>query len=144
MVHHSTSRLTALTLCIWADWQAWASLVAQTVKNPPVMWETWVLSLGWEDPLEECKATHFSILAWRIPMDRGAWQVTFHGAAKSQTWLSDEAQQTGKTGMRQIRNLQHYKYVFIFNYLPHFPLYKEKIYEKLTMSVSETGPKLVT
>ena len=45
----------------------WASLVAQLVKNPPAMWETWVQSLGWEDPLEKGKATHSSILAWRIP-----------------------------------------------------------------------------
>ena len=37
------------------------------VKNPPAMWETWVQSLGWEDPLEEGMASHFSILAWRIP-----------------------------------------------------------------------------
>ena len=48
-------------------WYSWASLVAQLVKNPPVMWETWVQSLGWEDPLEKGKATHSSILAWRIP-----------------------------------------------------------------------------
>jgi len=45
----------------------WASLVAQLVKNPPAMRETWVQSLGWEDPLEKGKATHSSILAWRIP-----------------------------------------------------------------------------
>ena len=45
---------------------SWASLVAQTVKNLPAMWETWVQSLGWEDPLEKGKATHSSILAWRI------------------------------------------------------------------------------
>ena len=44
-----------------------ASLVAQMVKNLPVMPETWVRSLGWEDPLEKGKATHFSIPAWRIP-----------------------------------------------------------------------------
>ena len=44
-----------------------ASLVAWLVKNPPAMWETWVLSLGWEDPLEKGKATHCSILALRIP-----------------------------------------------------------------------------
>ena len=49
------------------------SLVTQTVKNPPAMQETWVRSLGWEDPLEEGMATHSSILAWRIPKDRGAW-----------------------------------------------------------------------
>ena len=45
----------------------WAFLVAQLVKNPPAMQETWVQSLGWEDPLEKEKATHSSILAWRIP-----------------------------------------------------------------------------
>ena len=44
-----------------------ASLVAQLVKNMPAMQETWVQSLGWEDPLEESMASHFSILAWRIP-----------------------------------------------------------------------------
>ena len=44
-----------------------ASLVAQLVKNPPAMQETWVQSLSWEDPLEKGKATHSSILAWRIP-----------------------------------------------------------------------------
>ena len=41
--------------------------VAQLVKNPPAMWETWVRSPGWEDPLEKGKATHSSVLAWRIP-----------------------------------------------------------------------------
>ena len=46
---------------------SWASLVAQMVKNPPAMWEAWVQSLGWEGPLEDGKATHSSILAWRIP-----------------------------------------------------------------------------
>ena len=44
---------------------SWASLVAQLVKNLPAMWETWVRSLGWEDPLEEGEATHTSIPAWR-------------------------------------------------------------------------------
>ena len=43
------------------------SLVAQLVKNPPAMQETWIRSLGWEDPLEKGKATHPNILAWRIP-----------------------------------------------------------------------------
>ena len=49
----------------------WATLVIQTIKNLPAVWETWVRSLGWEDPLEEDMATYSSILAWRIPMDRG-------------------------------------------------------------------------
>ena len=68
---------------------SWASLVAQMVKNPPAVWETWVGSLGWEDLLEEGMATHSSILAWRIPMDRGAWWATVRRVAKSQTRLSD-------------------------------------------------------
>ena len=46
---------------------SWAFLVAQLVKNPAAMWETWVRYLGWKDPLEKGKATHSSILAWRIP-----------------------------------------------------------------------------
>ena len=45
---------------------SWASLVAQLVKNPSAVWETWVRSLGWEDPLEKGKAADLSILAWRI------------------------------------------------------------------------------
>ena len=49
---------------------AWASLVSQTVKNLSAMQETWVRSLGWEDPLEKGMATHSSILAWRIPWQR--------------------------------------------------------------------------
>ena len=57
---------------------SWASLMAQLVKNLPAMWETWVLSLGWEDPLKEGMATHSSILACGIP-----WTVTVHGVAKS-------------------------------------------------------------
>ena len=61
---------------------SWTSLVAQLVKSPPAMWETWGRSLGWEDPLEKGEATHSSILAWRIP-----WAV--HGIAKSWTRLSD-------------------------------------------------------
>ena len=57
-------------------WYSWASFVAQLVKNLPAMWETWVRSL------EKRKATHYSILAWRIP-------CIIHGVTKSHTWLSD-------------------------------------------------------
>ena len=67
-----------------------ASLVIQTVKNLPAMQETWVQSLGWEDPLGEGMATHSSILAWRIPMDRGSWQATVHGVHKSLTQITTE------------------------------------------------------
>ena len=61
---------------------SWTSLVAQMVKNLPAMWETWVQSLGWEDPLEEDMATHSSILAWRIPMVRGVWWATVYRLQK--------------------------------------------------------------
>ena len=54
----------------------WASLVAQVVRNPPAMLETWVQSLGWEDPLEKGTATHSSILAWRIPWGRKDLDMT--------------------------------------------------------------------
>ena len=68
--------LVAYTVCLPAtrDTQDQSRLsweVAQMVKNAPTMWETWVQSLGWEDPLEEGMETHSIILAWRIPMDRG-------------------------------------------------------------------------
>ena len=66
-----------------------ASLVAQMVKNLSVMQKTWVQSLGWEDPWERKMATHSSILAWRIPVDRRAGQATVHGVTKSRTRLSD-------------------------------------------------------
>ena len=52
---------------------SWASLVAQLVKNPPAMRETWVQSLGWEDFLEKGKAPHSSVLAWRIPGLSSPW-----------------------------------------------------------------------
>ena len=58
-----------------------ASLVAQLVKNLPAMQETWIRSLGWEDPLEKGRATHSSILVWRIPWTKGV--------VKSRTWLSN-------------------------------------------------------
>ena len=68
--------------------QIWLFLLVQTVKNPPVMWEIWILSLGWEDPLEKWMATHFSILAWEIPWteERGGLQSL---GSQSQTQLND-------------------------------------------------------
>ena len=58
------------------------------VKNPAAMQETWVQSLGQEDPLEAGMATHSSILAGRIPSSRGTWWATVHGVAKNRTGLS--------------------------------------------------------
>ena len=58
-------------------------MVAKMVKNPPAIWEIWIQFLGWEDPLEEEMATHSTVLAWRIPMDRGAWRAAVHRAAES-------------------------------------------------------------
>ena len=58
-------------------------------KESATMWKTWVQSMGWEDPLEEGMAVHSSILAWRIPVDRGTWQAVVHVVAKNQTRLSD-------------------------------------------------------
>ena len=63
--------------------------MAQTVKNLSAVCKTWDRSLSWKDPLEKGMATHSSILAWRIPLDRGAWRATVHGITKSQTQLSD-------------------------------------------------------
>ena len=59
------------------------------VKNPPAVQETWVQSLGWEDPQEEGTATHSSILAWRIPWIEEPGRLQFHGVPKSRTRLSD-------------------------------------------------------
>ena len=63
LLQHHSSKASIL----WPMHPIWASLVAQLVKNPPAVWETWVWFLGWEDPLEKGTATHYSILAWRIP-----------------------------------------------------------------------------
>ena len=72
--------------------QYMTSLVAQMVKNMPAVQETWVQSLGQKDSLEKEMATHSSILAWRNPMDRGAWWATVHSVTKSQTQLNTHTQ----------------------------------------------------
>ena len=59
--------------------------VAQMIKNLPAMWETWVQSLSWEDPLEDGMATHSSILAWKIPMGRGSWRASLWGRKELDT-----------------------------------------------------------
>ena len=71
-------------------WSSWTSLAAQTVKRLPTMWEIWVQSLGWEDPLEKEMATHSSILAWKIPwMEEPGKLQSVRGVAKNQTRLSN-------------------------------------------------------
>ena len=71
-----------------------SSLVAQMLNNPPAMQETWVQSLGWEDPLEEVMATHSSILAWRIPMKRRAWWATVPGLQRvTHNWVTKHTPQ---------------------------------------------------
>ena len=67
-----------------------ASLVAQTVKNPPAMQEIWVWSLDWEDPLEKRNGNSAVFLPWKS-MDRGSWRATVHEVPKSQTQLSNSA-----------------------------------------------------
>ena len=81
--HYSSKASSALNLLygptltsVYDYWKKQASLVAQMVKNPPAMLETWVQSLGWEDSLKEGMVTHSSFLAWRIPTDRRAWRTT--------------------------------------------------------------------
>ena len=78
-----TEKAMCLLLVLGAE-KAKASLVAQLVKNPPVRWETWVWSLGWEDPLEKRKDTYSSILAWRIP-----WTIQSKGPKRvRQDWAT--------------------------------------------------------
>ena len=74
------------------------------VKNLPAMQETWIRSLGWEDPLEEGMATHSRILAWRFPMDRGAWWATVHGIAEL-----DTTEQLGTVQYVHEQNSQAYR-----------------------------------
>ena len=91
------------------------------VKNLPAMQETGVQPLGWADPLEKGTATHSSILACRIPMDRGAWQATVLGVAKSWTQLSHYTAHTCKmhTGFHRLRMkkkktaIAHYCFFFL-------------------------------
>ena len=64
------------------------SLVSQMVKNPPAMQETWVQSLGWEDPLEKGMATHSSILVWNLPMDREAWLQSMGSQRVRHVWVT--------------------------------------------------------
>ena len=77
------TQLSVILIFFFLRFHVWASLVPQMVKNLPALQETWVRFLGWEDPLEEGRATDSSILAWRITMDRGIWWAPVHGVAES-------------------------------------------------------------
>ena len=73
------------------------------VKNPPAMGETWVRSLGWEDPLQEGMATHSSVLTWGISMDRGAWWAIVHQVAElDMTKQLSTARMKGSAGLPRL------------------------------------------
>ena len=78
---------------IYSNWKFEFSFVlAHTFdQSLTIIQETWVWSLDWENPLEKEMTTHSGILVWKNSMDRGAWRVTAHGVAKTQTWLSTQA-----------------------------------------------------
>ena len=85
-VQFSSVAQSCLTLCSCMDCSMPGFPAGSVVKNPPTMQETWVRSLGQEDPLEKEMANHSSILAWKIPwMGRGAWWATIYGVTKSWT-----------------------------------------------------------
>ena len=84
----------------------WASLVVQLVKNLPAMQETPVQFPGQKNPLEEGMATHSSILAWRIPRDRGAWRTTFHGHGVPKE--SDTTKQLSTVHLRRRKAMDMY------------------------------------
>ena len=84
-----TNRSLRTYIYIYIYIYLWASLVAQMVKNLPAVLETQVHSLGWKCPLEKETATHSQYSGLENSMDRGAWQTTVHGVAKSQTPLRD-------------------------------------------------------
>ena len=86
---------------IWAHVYIWASFVAQLVKNPPAMRETWVRSLGWEDPLEKGKAAHSSILAWRIPWTMSVCVYLYHSV------VHQKVTQNCKSTISSVQSLSH-------------------------------------
>ena len=88
-VHRVTKHRISLSDWTELNW-VWVFIILSFLpKNPRAMWEAWVRSLSWEDPLKKGMATHSNILAWRIPMNRGTWLPAVHGVAKNPTRLSD-------------------------------------------------------
>ena len=95
----------------------WASLVVQRLKRLPAMWETWVLSLGWEDPLEKEMAIHSSILAWRIP-----WTEELGGLQSTGRKESDTTERLNKDLLYGAGNSTQYSVVTYFGQFFHSPL----------------------
>ena len=118
----------------------WASLVAQTVGSPPAMQETWVRSLGWEDPLEEGMATHSSILAWRIPWTEESSGLQLMGSQRvGHDWTTKHS--------TAHRNLNILKYVTCFLFHSSRPcVHNMPIFEPFTMTrgmsifIGQPGP----
>ena len=81
-LRRTQSSLKSTLMAQLLHWAITWNMVAQAVETLPATQEIWVQSLGWENPLEEGMVTHSSILAWRIPTDRGTWWATVHGVAK--------------------------------------------------------------
>ena len=87
-----------------------------TVKNLPAVQETRVRSLAQEDPVEKEMAAHSSILAWRTPMDRGAWRATIHGVTKSRTWLSTHKFEPPLSGIYVVLSIYSpFGFIFVSN-----------------------------
>ena len=117
--------LDSFSSSIWSFLFLYLGFPGGSDSNMPAMREIWFLSLCWEDPLEEDMATHSSILAWRIPMDRGAWWATVHRVAKSQTRLK----QLSRHGWLQCcvsstctAKWLNYTYTYIHSFPDFFPM----------------------
>ena len=100
------------------DYKLVASLVAQSIKNLPAMQETQVRFQGWEDHLEREVVTHFNILAWRIPMDRGTWKTTVHGVIRVGHELATKL--SPQAGTTSLPPLHFWEYLFL-NWTPCLP-----------------------
>ena len=110
-----------LTVCFKFLQVSKSLLVAEIVKNPLAMWETWVWSLDQEDPLEEGMATHSSILTWRIPLDRRAWWATVHGVTVLDTtkWLTLSLSLTSLKSQDYVLFISIYPAPFTVTYVKH-------------------------
>ena len=98
---------------------SWVSLLAQLVKNLPVVWESWVWSLGWEDPLERGKDTHSSILAWRIP-----WTPKSMGLQRIRyDWATFAFKKLNRVLIWPSNSISRYTHVRVGNICPHRYLY---------------------